>query len=127
MPVKTRASRRRSTSRTPPPALLAAAQLVAQRQRARLDWSSPRRDGELLNDDNFRHRVFAPGRAPQRARPACRFHDLRHTYAALMVAAGAHPKYLQAQMGHSSIRVTLDLYGHLFPDANRTSCVSSTG
>jgi hypothetical protein len=29
------------------------------------------------------------------------------------------PKYLQAQMGHSSIRVTLDLYGHLFPDANR--------
>jgi hypothetical protein len=36
-----------------------------------------------------------------------------------MVAAGAHPKYLQAQMGHSSIRVILDLYGHLFPDAKR--------
>jgi hypothetical protein len=36
-----------------------------------------------------------------------------------MVAAGAHPKHLQAQMGHSSIRVTLDLYGRLFPDANR--------
>ncbi len=36
-----------------------------------------------------------------------------------MVAAGAHPKYVQAQIGHSSIRVTLDLYGHLFPDANR--------
>lgn len=49
-----------------------------------------------------------------------RFHDLRHTYAALMVAAGAHPKYLQAQMRHSSIRVTLDLYGHLYPDANRS-------
>jgi integrase len=37
-----------------------------------------------------------------------------------MVAAGAHAKYLQAQMGHASIRVTLDLYGHLHPDANRT-------
>jgi integrase len=49
-----------------------------------------------------------------------RFHDLRHTYATLMVAAGAHAKYLQAQMGHTSIRVTLDLYGHLYPDANRT-------
>jgi hypothetical protein len=36
-----------------------------------------------------------------------------------MVAAGAHPKYLQTQMRHSSIRVTLDLYGHVFPDANR--------
>jgi integrase len=46
-------------------------------------------------------------------------HDLRHTYAALMVKAGAHAKYLQAQMGHSSIQVTLDGYGHLFPDANR--------
>ncbi len=40
-----------------------------------------------------------------------------------MVAAGAHPKYLQAQMGHSSIRVTLDLYGHLYPDANRSVLV----
>jgi hypothetical protein len=36
-----------------------------------------------------------------------------------MVTAGVHPRYLQAQMGHSSIRVTLDLSGHLFPDANR--------
>jgi hypothetical protein len=36
-----------------------------------------------------------------------------------MVAAGAHPKYLQAQVSHSSIRVTLDLCGNLFPDANR--------
>jgi integrase len=37
-----------------------------------------------------------------------------------MVRAGAHPKYLQAQMGHSSIKVTLDRYGHLLPDENRT-------
>jgi hypothetical protein len=36
-----------------------------------------------------------------------------------VVAAGAHPKWLQAEWGHSSIPVTLDLYGHLFPDANR--------
>ncbi len=40
--------------------------------------------------------------------------------AALMVEAGAHPKYLQAQMGHSTIKTTLDTYGHLFPDANRS-------
>ncbi len=33
-----------------------------------------------------------------------------------MVRAGAHPKLLQAQMGHASIRITLDLYGHLYPD-----------
>lgn len=71
----------------------------------------------ILNDDNFRHRIFR--RAVRRSRmEGLRFHDLRHTYAALMVAAGAHPKHLQAQMGHSSIRA-LDLYAHLYPDANR--------
>jgi integrase len=62
-------------------------------------------------------RVFRP--AVRRAQLApLRFHDLRHTYAALMVAAGAHhPKLLQAQLGHTSIKVTLNTYGHLFPDA----------
>jgi hypothetical protein len=29
---------------------------------------------------------------------------------------GAHPKAIQAHLGHSSIMVTMDLYGHLFPD-----------
>ena len=33
-----------------------------------------------------------------------------------MIAAGANPKALQTFMGHSSITVTLDRYGHLFPD-----------
>lgn len=44
-----------------------------------------------------------------------RFHDLRHTYASLMAAAGAPPKYVQEQLGHSSIQVTMDIYSHLFP------------
>jgi integrase len=35
----------------------------------------------------------------------------------MVVAAGAHPKLLQAQLGHTSINVTLNTYGHLFPDA----------
>jgi hypothetical protein len=34
-----------------------------------------------------------------------------------MVAAGAHPKLLQAQLGHTSINVKLNTYGHLSPDA----------
>jgi integrase len=45
-----------------------------------------------------------------------RFHDLRHTYAAPMISLDANPKVLQRQMGHSSIRVTMDTYGHLIPD-----------
>jgi integrase len=116
VPVKTRASRRRvDLSRTA--VRILRRQLLARKPNE-LGLVFPSPEGVILNDDNFRHRVFRP--AVRRTKLlGFRFHDLRHTYAALMVAAGAHPKYLQAQMGHSSIRVTLDLYGHLFPDANR--------
>jgi hypothetical protein len=44
-----------------------------------------------------------------------RFHDLRHTAAGLLIAQNVHPKVIQSQLGHSSIRVTLDTYGHLLP------------
>jgi len=43
-----------------------------------------------------------------------RFHDLRHSHAALLIADGSHPKAIQPRLGHSSIRATLDTYGHLF-------------
>ncbi|HVM35414.1 MAG TPA: tyrosine-type recombinase/integrase, partial [Actinomycetota bacterium] len=45
-----------------------------------------------------------------------RIHDLRHTCASLLIAQGAHPKAIQHHLGHSSISVTLDRHGHLFPD-----------
>ena len=116
VPVKTRASRRRVDLSTH--AARALRRQLLARKPTDLGLVFPSPQGMVLNDDNFRHRVFRP--AVRRTKlTGFRFHDLRHSYAALMVAAGAHPKYLQAQMGHSSIRVTLDLYGHLFPDANR--------
>ncbi|MBW1775928.1 MAG: tyrosine-type recombinase/integrase [Deltaproteobacteria bacterium] len=43
-----------------------------------------------------------------------RFHDLRHTFASLLIAQGEHPKYIQNQMGHSSINVTMDMYGQRY-------------
>ena len=46
-------------------------------------------------------------------RGAPRFHDLRHTAASLAIAAGAHAKTIQQRLGHSSIGVTMDRYGHL--------------
>ncbi|CAN5883711.1 hypothetical protein BH20ACT6_BH20ACT6_24970 [soil metagenome] len=42
-----------------------------------------------------------------------RFHDLRHTFVAMMVAAGANPKAVSTWAGHSSVAFTLDRYGHL--------------
>lgn len=44
-----------------------------------------------------------------------RFHDLRHTCASILIAQGAHPKEIQARLGHASITTTMDRYGHLFP------------
>jgi len=45
--------------------------------------------------------------------PPCRIHDLRHTHAAWLIADGQHPKAIQSRLGHGSIAVTMDRYGHL--------------
>ena len=49
------------------------------------------------------------------ADPLPRVHDLRHTAASLAIQAGAHPRLIMDMFGHSSIVVTIDRYGHLFP------------
>ena len=51
--------------------------------------------------------------------PRVRFHDLRHSYASLLIDQGASPKYIQSQLGHASIQMTFDIYGHLMPEAGR--------
>ena len=43
-----------------------------------------------------------------------RFHDLRHTFASLLIQQRANPKYIQQQLGHGSISITLDIYSPLF-------------
>ena len=43
----------------------------------------------------------------------------RHTFASLLLQNGESPAYVKEQMGHSSIQVTVDVYGHLIPGANR--------
>jgi integrase len=50
-----------------------------------------------------------------------RLHQARHTYASFMIAAGVNPKALSSFMGHSSITVTFDLYGHLMPGTEAES------
>jgi integrase len=45
--------------------------------------------------------------------PRVRFHDLRHSHATQLLAAGVHPKIAQERLGHSTICVTLDLYSHV--------------
>lgn len=76
----------------------------------------PNRNGGPASGSNFRSNVFKPALARAGLDHDVRIHDLRHTAVALAIKAGAHPKAIQARMGHASIAVTLDRYGHLFPE-----------
>ncbi len=78
-----------------------------------LVFTSP--DGGPLRHRNFYDRHFKPAVREANLPASMRFHDLRHTCAAMCIALGAHPKAIQERLGHSSITVTLDRYGHLFP------------
>ncbi len=48
-----------------------------------------------------------------------RLHDIRHTFASLLLSDGASPVYVKEQLGHTSIQMTVDIYGHLIPSSNR--------
>jgi len=48
-----------------------------------------------------------------------RFHDMRHTFASWLIANGESLVYVKEQLGHHSIQITVDTYGHLIPGANR--------
>jgi len=74
----------------------------------------PNGSGNPLAASSFLTHHFDPAR--RAAGVDCRFHDLRHTSVALAIASNAHPKTIQARMGHASINVTLDRYGHLLPE-----------
>jgi len=71
--------------------------------------------GKPLRNSNFRRQVWYRAVGDAGLPEELRIHDLRHTCAALLIAEGAHPKAVQAHLGHSSISVTMDRYGHLFP------------
>jgi integrase len=73
------------------------------------------RDGGLLRRSPFRRRYWKPALEKAGLEEALRFHDLRHTCAGLLIAQGAHPKEIQARLGHASITTTLNTYGHLWP------------
>lgn len=78
-----------------------------------LVFKSPQ--GQPLRNTNFRRQVWYRAVAEAGLQEGLRIHDLRHTCASLLISQGAHPKAIQAHLGHSSISVTMDRYGHLFP------------
>lgn len=88
----------------------------------KLNLVFPNGDGCYQDANNMIKRRFKP--ALSRAGiDYLRFHDLRHTYASLLLAKNAPMKYVQHQLGHSSIKMTMDLYTHLLPEVNE-QCVN---
>ncbi len=82
------------------------------------EWVFCSETGGLLGPANFRKRVFYAVLKASGLR-RIRFHDLRHTFASLLLQQGESPVYVKEQMGHSSIQITVDLYGHLIPGGNK--------
>jgi integrase len=66
--------------------------------------------------DNRAKRAW--GRAVDMAATPLTLHECRHTFASLLIDAGANPKAIQEFMGHSKIQTTFDTYGHLLPGSH---------
>lgn len=83
-----------------------------------LDLIFPNKAAEPIDYSNMVQRHFLPAlRAAEL--PKIRFHDLRHTYASLMIEQRENTKYIQSQLGHSSPTVTLNVYAHLMKPTNQ--------
>src|SRR5262249_10834061 len=83
-------------------------------------WVFTNEVGNPLDPDNFANRVW-PKLLAKAGLRKIRIHDLRHTYASLLIAQGENLAYVKDQMGHHSIRVTVDTYGHLAPGGNKAA------
>lgn len=133
-PPKTRKSRRV----VPMPGMVADALTAhrtayppAGRDMAHTDGSTVRaaclvfttRTGRPLTAPSMRH-MFRRARTAVGLPESVTFHVLRHTYASLLIAAGTHLTVLSRRMGHSTVSITSDVYGHLYPheeDNTRTA------
>ncbi|MCB2190417.1 MAG: site-specific integrase [Deltaproteobacteria bacterium] len=75
------------------------------------------RDGMPIAQNSIRHyykRTLRKAGLPDR-----RFHDIRHSFATQLLTLGQPVTYVKEQLGHSSIKITVDIYGHLIPGSNR--------
>jgi integrase len=88
-------------------------------------WVFCDRRGGPLHAPNVVRRSFFPlieginKNNPDNPLPRIRFHDLRHTAATLLLAAGVHPKVVQERLGHAQVTLTLSVYSHVLPSMQR--------
>jgi len=77
------------------------------------------RNGNIIDKDNWRRRVFT--KAVQKAEiKRVRIHDLRHTYATLRISKGDNIADVSNQLGHHSVKLTMDVYYQWFPGKKKS-------
>jgi integrase len=83
-------------------------------------WLFPGREGYPMLPEHFRCLIWIPllKRVGLRYRKP---HTLRHTFASMLIHAGENLAYVKEQLGHSSISITVDTYGHLIPGRNKAA------
>lgn len=73
------------------------------------------KNGDYIHPDNMTKRYFKPCLKAFNIENV-RFHDLRHTFASLLISENVSIKYIQTQMGHASCQTTLDIYSHILQE-----------
>ncbi len=86
-----------------------------------LDLVFPNGSGNVETHSNIYNRMFKPlmiscGIVNGEGKPRFSLHAMRHAAASLFIEQGWPPKKIQTMLGHSSITMTYDVYGHLFHD-----------
>ena len=118
-PTKTRKSNR--TLRLPPEVVDVLEPLLI-RDSHELVFTAPQ--GGPLRHRTFWSDIWLP--AVKHLSPRPRIHDLRHTHASLLLAAGVPIHVVQARLGHESIQTTVDTYSHLLPDAQQAAASAAS-
>jgi integrase len=88
----------------------------------------PNGAGNVERHSNLTCRVWYPlqqaaGLVTDNGKPRFNFHTLRHYAVSVWIEAGFTPKRVQKLVGHSSIQMTYDIYGHLFPSSEDDQAV----
>ncbi|SLM30607.1 Integrase family protein (fragment) [Desulfamplus magnetovallimortis] len=83
-------------------------------------WIFINKVGNTIDINHWRKRVFYKV-IEKSGLKKIRIHDLRHTYASLLIQAGESLTYIRDQLGHHSISFTVDIYGHLTPGGNKAA------
>ena len=84
-----------------------------------LEYTFTNENGNILSVDNWRNRVWWKLLSKAKMRRIC-IHDTRHTYATLRLSKGDNITDVSKQLGHASVKLTLDVYNHWVPGSKKS-------